>query len=210
MQDVIKTIEAYPLVPVFYHDDITTCINTIDSCYEGGVRVFEFVNRGVNALKNFEALVDYRNQAWPDLKLGIGTIKTQQDAQEFLALNPDFIVSPIVNPQVGQLTLANNTCWIPGAMTPTEIALAAQVGARLIKLFPGDVLGPTFVKTVKPVFPELKFMVTGGVLMQQENLHNWFKAGVSAVGAGSNLFQQPDYDALQHKVATAFTWIREV
>ncbi|MES2486042.1 MAG: bifunctional 4-hydroxy-2-oxoglutarate aldolase/2-dehydro-3-deoxy-phosphogluconate aldolase [Bacteroidota bacterium] len=210
MQDVLKTIEAYPLVPVFYHDDITTCIDTIDSCYKGGVRVFEFVKRGGNAHKNFEALVDHRNQAWPDLKLGIGTIKTQQEAQDFLALKADFIVSPIVNPPVGQVTLANNTCWIPGAMTPTEIALAAQVGAQFIKLFPGDVLGPQFVKAVKAVFPELKFMVTGGVLMQQDNLHSWFKAGVNAVGAGSNLFQQPDYNALQHNVATALNWIKEV
>jgi len=207
MQEILKTIETSPLVPIFYHDDIARCIEVIDSCYKGGVKVFEFVNRGAHARQNFEMLISYRNGHWPDLKLGVGTIKSGQEAKDFLVLKADFIVSPIVNKEIGEVTLGQDICWIPGAMTPTEINLAAQIGAQLVKLFPGDVLGPQFVKAVKPVFPGLKFMVTGGVAIEEESIRNWMLAGVAAIGAGSGLFSTP-IDVLEKRVAMVLHWIQ--
>jgi len=208
MEDLIKIIEAYPVVPIFYHDDIATCINAIGSCYKGGIRVFEFVNRGAFAKENFEKLIAYRNEHWPDLKLGIGTIKTQQEALDFLSLKADFMVSPIVKKEIAEVTLDKGILWIPGAMTPTEIAFAESLGAPLVKLFPGEVLGPQFVKAVRPLFPGLKFMATGGVLVEEQNLKDWFAAGVISVGAGSKLFQDIAYnEALEARVKTLFTWL---
>jgi len=208
MNNILHIIERYPVVPIFYDDDITNCINAVDGCYKGGVRVFEFVNRGALAKQNFEQLIAYRNEHWPDLKLGIGTIKNQQEALDFIALKADFIVSPLVKKEIAEVTLHKGILWIPGAMTPTEIDLAQTLGAPIVKLFPGDVLGQQFVKAVKPLFPGLKFMATGGVLVEKENVNNWFFAGVTAVGVGSKLFENSNSkNELEQRVKSMFTWI---
>ena len=208
MNNILHIIERYPVVPIFYDDDITNCINAVDGCYKGGVRVFEFVNRGALAKQNFEQLIAYRNEHWPDLKLGIGTIKNQQEALDFIALKADFIVSPLVKKEIAEVTLHKGILWIPGAMTPTEIDLAQTLGAPVVKLFPGDVLGQQFVKAVKPLFPGLKFMATGGVLVEKENVNNWFFAGVTAVGVGSKLFENSNSkNELEQRVKSMFTWI---
>jgi 2-dehydro-3-deoxyphosphogluconate aldolase / (4S)-4-hydroxy-2-oxoglutarate aldolase len=207
MYDLLKKIETYPVVPIFYHDDSAVCKSVLEMCYNGGVRVFEFVNRGAFAKVNFEALIAYRDAHFPDLKLGVGTIKTHQEAVDFIALKADFIVSPIVNKDIAQVTTDKGVLWIPGAMTPTEIAYAQSLGAPLIKLFPGDVLGPQFIKAVKPLFPGLKFMVTGGVLYAEDNVNAWFSSGVTAIGMGSQLFQSKEADAVHLKLRTLFGWI---
>jgi len=208
MNDILHIIERYPVVPIFYDDDITNCINAVDGCYKGGVRVFEFVNRGALAKQNFEQLIAYRNEHWPDLKLGIGTIKNQQEALDFIALKADFIVSPLVKKEIAEVTLHKGILWIPGAMTPTEIDLAQTLGAPVVKLFPGDVLGQQFVKAVKPLFPGLKFMATGGVLVEKENVNNWFFAGVTAVGVGSKLFENSNSkNELEQRVKSIFSWV---
>jgi len=208
MNDILQIIETYPIVPIFYNDDITACINAVDGCYNGGVRVFEFVNRGSLAKENFERLIAYRNEHWPSLKLGIGTIKNQREALDFIALKADFIVSPLVKKEIAEVTLDKGILWIPGAMTPTEIDLAETLGAPVVKLFPGDVLGPQFVKAVRPLFPGLKFMATGGVLVEEGNIKNWFSAGVTAVGAGSKLFENINSDSeLEERVQSMFIWI---
>lgn len=207
MNPLLETILLHPLVPIYYNDNLTDCIDKIDSCYKGGVRVFEFVNRGPQALANFKELQAYRDAHWPDLKFGIGTIKTKQQAQDFALLKPDFIVCPIVDKKVAKVARKNNILWIPGAMTPTEVALAGSLRAELIKLFPGDTLGPDFVKAIKPVFPELKFMVTGGVVPEENNIKTWFAAGASAVGLGSKLFQGADAGEIQVRISNVFKWL---
>jgi len=208
MNDVLNIIEAYPIVPIFYNDDITACINAIDGCYKGGVRVFEFVNRGPLAKENFEQLIAHRNEHWQDLKLGIGTIKNKQEALDFIALKADFIVSPLVKKEIAKVTLDKGILWIPGAMTPTEIDLAQTLGAPIVKLFPGDVLRQQFVKAVKPLFYGLKFMATGGVLVEENNLKSWFSAGVTAVGAGSKLFENiNNNEELEQRVKLMLSWI---
>lgn len=208
MNQLFETIASSPLVPIYYNDDLANCIEKIDSCYRGGVRVFEFVNRGPLALANFKELQAYRDANWPDLKLGIGTIKTKEQALNFAALTPDFIVSPIVDKKVAKVARKNNIPWIPGAMTPTEVAFAGSLGAELVKLFPGDTLGPDFVKAIKPVFPELKFMVTGGVVPEGENIKSWFNAGATAVGLGSKLFQDADAAEIKSRISKVFNWLR--
>ncbi|WP_116787523.1 bifunctional 4-hydroxy-2-oxoglutarate aldolase/2-dehydro-3-deoxy-phosphogluconate aldolase [Flavobacterium psychrotrophum] len=207
MNPLFDTIAAYPLVPIYYNDNIADCIDKIDSCYKGGVRVFEFVNRGPLALANFEALQVYRDANWPELKFGIGTIKTKEHAQDFAALKPDFMVSPVVDKKVAKVARKNNIPWIPGAMTPTEVAWASSLGAELVKLFPGDTLSPDFVKAIKPVFPEVRFMVTGGVIPEEKNIKTWFAAGVTAVGLGSKLFQDADADEIQTRICNTFKWL---
>ena len=188
---VLEYIKRFPVIPVYYDEDPEVCLAVLTACYEGGIRIFEFTNRGNAAIDNFKILLTYRNKNFPDLKLGIGTIKTVPQATTFIDLGADFIVSPIVRTDLAEVTSKSNTFWIPGCMTPTEINLAEELGACLIKLFPGDTLGPGFLKAIKPLFPDLTFMPTGGVDVNKENIDNWLNAGVTALGFGSKLFQKP-------------------
>jgi 2-dehydro-3-deoxyphosphogluconate aldolase/(4S)-4-hydroxy-2-oxoglutarate aldolase len=179
--------------------------------YAGGIRVFEFVSRGAKALENFKILLDYKKAHLSDLLLGIGTIKTAAQAQAFISAGADFIVSPIVLKEIAEVTLDRGVLWIPGCMTPTEIALAESLGAPLVKLFPGDTLGPGFLKAIKPLFPNVKFMPTGGVDVAEDNIRGWFEAGVYSVGLGSKLFNAPtdatDYTWLSERAQKLFGWI---
>ena len=202
ISNTLQTILDYPVIPVYYHQDPDTCIQVLEACYEGGIRVFEFTNRGEQAPENFKALLAYRNDHFKDLNLGIGTIKTAQQAKDYISAGADFIVSPIVKEAVAQVAAEHGIFWIPGCMTPTEISFAEELGAQLIKLFPGDTLGAGFLKAIKPLFPALKFMPTGGVDLSKSNVEGWLDAGVSALGFGSKLFSN---DA----GATGYTWLSE-
>ncbi len=192
IDQIIEKIKAYPVIPVFYHDDVEVCKQVLKACYDGGIRVFEFVNRGKNAEANFKALVDYKKEAMPELTLGIGTILDRAAAESFLALGTEFLVSPIFVAELAKTAKANNCLWIPGCMTPTEIANAMFAGCGFVKLFPGETLGTGFLKGIKPLFPNMKFMPTGGVDVEENNIKNWFAAGVTSVGMGSKLFKQQD------------------
>ena len=200
--NTLEIIGNYPVIPVYYHEDKDTCLNVLKASYAGGIRVFEFTNRGGNAPENFKALLEYRNANLPDLKLGIGTIKTVEQAQQYISIGADFIVSPIVKEDIAKLAFTNAILWVPGCMTPTEINFAEELGASLVKLFPGDTLGPGFLKAIKPLFPGLKFMPTGGVDVNKENIDSWLNAGVTALGFGSKLFQAP-------QDAKDFSWLTE-
>ena len=198
----LKFIQDYPVIPVYYHEDEQTCIEVLKATYAGGIRVFEFTNRGEKAAENFKALLAYRNEHFKDMQLGIGTIKTVAQAEAYIQSGADFIVSPIVRADLAEVCAANHILWIPGCMTPTEINLAEELGAPLVKLFPGDTLGIGFLKAIKPLFPGLKFMPTGGVDVNKENIDNWLNAGVTALGFGSKLFMQPDK-------ANNYDWLTE-
>ncbi len=197
----ISSIEQYPVIPVYYHDDPEVCSSVLKACYEGGIRIFEFTNRGANAAENFSILMKLRDEQYPDLQLGIGTIKTADQAGTFLEKGADFVVSPIVKAEIAEAVQKENKLWIPGCMTPTEISLAEELGATLIKLFPGDILGPAYLKSIKPLFPDLKFMPTGGVELTHESISSWLNAGVSAIGFGSKLFARPDSET------PGFAWL---
>ncbi len=184
--NTLQTIQEHPVIPVFYHQDPQVCVDVLTACYDGGIRVFEFTNRGEHATHNFKILLDHRNAHFPDLKLGIGTIKTSAQAEDYLNIGADFIVSPIVKSEIAKVSSDHNILWIPGCMTPTEINYAEELGAPLIKLFPGDTLGPGFLKAIKPLFPTLKFMPTGGVDLDKDNIDGWLNAGVSALGLVPN------------------------
>ena len=212
MKEILDHILNYPVLPVYYNDDPQTCIDVVNACYDGGIRVFEFVNRGENALDNFKQLLEFRNTQLPELKLGIGTIKDAATAIQYLKAGADFIVSPVVKKEIAEVTLHQNVLWIPGCMTPTEISLAEDLGAPLVKLFPGDTLGAKFLKAIKPLFPGMRFMPTGGVSPEEKNITEWFEAGVSAVGMGSKLFARPDdavgYGWLSDKASQLMGWVK--
>lgn len=209
-EQLLEKILNNPVIPVFYDDDLQTCIAILKSCYTGGIRVFEFVNRGREAKANFKALLAYKEEHFPDLSLGIGTIMNPDDAERFIDLGTDFLVSPIFNESIAAVARKNNILWIPGCMTPSEIAAANLAGCTYIKLFPGDTLGPGFLKSIRPVFPNIRFMPTGGVECAEDNIKTWFEAGVSSVGLGSKLFSkkdgQYDLDQIEANCRNLLAW----
>ena len=205
-------VKKVKLLPLFYHDDIAVCKEIVKALYMAGIRCIEFTNRGPLALENFKLLLAHRNEHYADLVLAIGTIQNQKEAQAFIEAGADFLISPIFDQSIADAAYLHKKLWIPGCMTPTEIHMAESAGCDLIKLFPGNVLGPGFVRAIKPLFPSLSFMVTGGVDTSKENLTAWFEAGVVGVGMGSKLISDKvlatkNYAEIETTTAKALTII---
>lgn len=185
---VTAKMAAAPMVPVFYHKDVETAKAVVKACYDGGVRVFEFTNRGDYAHEVFEAVRKYAAVECPEMAFGVGSIVDPATAALYMQLGADFVVGPLFNPDVAKC--CNRRClpYIPGCCSVSEVGFAQEAGCDIVKLFPGDVLGPKMVKGMLAPMPWTKIMVTGGVEPTKENLDSWFSAGVFAVGMGSKLF----------------------
>jgi len=188
---VSQIMKETGIVPVFYHKDLEVCKQVIKSCYEGGARVFEFTNRGDFAHEAFGELNKYVSQNFEDMILGVGSVIDPGTTSLFLQLGANFIVSPIVNAEMAKTCNRRKVAWMPGCGSVTEISYAEELGAEVVKIFPGSqVGGPSFVKAVKGPLPWSSIMPTGGVSPTKENLEEWFQAGVHCVGIGSKLFNK--------------------
>lgn len=188
----INQLKDHPLVPVFYHSDVNIAKEVVLACYAGGVRHFEWTNRGPAALEIFRSLRNLIDQECPGMTLGIGTILHPEQALPFLDAGADFLVQPGTTLSVGELCAHRNIPWIPGVMTPTEIMSAWMAGATAVKIFPGQMLSPAYIKALRGPFPQIPMMVTGGVEPTEESLQSWLGSGVQAVGLGSQLFKNLD------------------
>ena len=185
---VIQAMKETGMVPVFYHGDIETAKQVVKACYEGGVRAFEFANRGDFAQEVFGELVKFANKELPGMIMGIGTVVDAPTAALYIQLGANFVVGPMYNPEIAPVCNRRLIPYCPGCATATEVGTAQAAGCDICKVFPGDVLGPGFVKGVRAPMPWSQLMVTGGVKPEKANLEAWFKAGVTCVGMGSNLF----------------------
>jgi len=209
----LNSILTQGMLPLFYYDNAEVSLQVAKTLYKAGVRALEYTNRGEYALENFKVLRKARKKEMPDLHLGIGTIKNISEAETFADAGADFIVSPIINPEVGKAAHKHALLWIPGCMTPTEIYAAQKHGAELIKIFPANILGPAFISSIRDLFPGQLFVPTGGVELNQKNISEWFKAGVCAVGFGSKLISKEVlekrlYDQLYTDTLKAFDLIK--
>ncbi len=185
---VLNKMAAVPMVPVFYNASAAVACAVVKACYDGGVRLFEFTNRGDFAHEVFTELSKYVARECPELALGVGSIVDPATAALYMQLGADFVVGPLFNPEVAKICNRRGVPYIPGCGSVSEIGFAQEAGCDVCKLFPGDVLGPKMVKGLLAPMPWSKIMVTGGVEPTSDNLSAWFKAGVFAVGMGSKLF----------------------
>ena len=176
------------MVPVFYNADPEISKKVLKACYDGGVRAFEFTNRGDFAQEVFKELVKYANRELPGMILGIGSVVDPGTAALFIQLGANFVVGPVWNPAVVPVCNRRLIPYCPGCGSASEVSAAQEAGCDVCKVFPGDVLGPAFVKGLLGPMPWSQLMVTGGVKPERANLEAWFKAGVTCVGMGSNLF----------------------
>ena len=185
---VLTVMSQTGMVPVFYNGDIEIAKNVLKACYAGGVRAFEFTNRGDFAHEVFGELVKYAAKECPEMILGVGSIIDPATAALYLQLGANFVVGPLFNPEVAKICNRRSVPYTPGCGSVSEVGFAQESGCDLCKVFPGDVLGTAFVKGLKAPMPWSNLMVTGGVKPEEANLKGWFDAGVMCVGMGSNLF----------------------
>ena len=190
IQKITTAIIQQGMLPLYYNEDENVTIEVLRAIYRGGIKAVEYTSRGDAALNNFTKMIAVRNAEMPDLLLGIGTIKNVQQAEEYYKVGADFFISPGFVPEVASFLIGKGVLYSPGCMTPTEIIAAENAGVTFIKLFPGNMLGPDYLSSIKDIFPKLVFMPTGGVDTTRENIEAWFKAGVSAVGMGSKLISK--------------------
>jgi len=197
-QAITDVIIKQGILPLYFNPDETVSVDILRTIFKAGIKAVEYTNRGEAALKNFKKLVEVRNSEMAGLMLGVGTIKNLQQAEDYMKAGADFLVSPGLVSDVAAYAVNKDIFYAPGCMTPSEIIAAENAGIGFIKLFPGNMLGPEFLSSIKEIFPKLLFMPTGGGDTTKENIEGWCKAGVCAVGIGSKLIskklmEQKDY-----------------
>lgn len=213
---VLNAIFEVGVVPVFYHKDAKTTIGVIEACAAGGARVVEFTNRGDLAYRVFAEAMQHVIDHKVDVILGVGSVVDAPTAALYIASGANFVVGPLLNPEVARLCNRRKIAYSPGCGSASEIAQAEELGVEIVKVFPGkEVGGPGFVKSVLGPCPWTRIMPTGGVDATRESLEAWFKAGVACVGIGSNLvtkevLERKDFAALTRNARQVVEWVKEI
>ncbi|MFN2130457.1 MAG: bifunctional 4-hydroxy-2-oxoglutarate aldolase/2-dehydro-3-deoxy-phosphogluconate aldolase [Anaerolineae bacterium] len=214
--DVLNQMVNLGVVPVFYNGDVEVAKQIVAACSRGGAKVVEFTNRGDFAYQVFGQLVQYFEQAAPDVILGVGSVCDPGTAALYINNGANFVVGPVTNPDVAKICNRRKIAYSPGCGSASEVSYAEELGVEIVKVFPGtQVGGPAFVKAVLGPNPWTRIMPTGGVSATRESIEAWFRAGVACVGIGSSLITKElvaagDFDGLAEKVTQVLTWIREV
>tara|TARA_R110000868_G_scaffold252973_7_gene509698 strand:- start:1037 stop:1705 length:669 start_codon:yes stop_codon:yes gene_type:complete len=213
--EVAQAMKDTGMIPLFFHNDIELSKNVLKACYDGGARLMEFTARGDFAHEVFGELTKYAIKELPGMIMGVGSVTDGAAASLYMALGANFIVTPVLREDIAIACNRRKVLWSPGCGSLTEIARAEELGCEIVKLFPGDLYGPKFVKGIKGPQPWTSIMPTGGVSPTEENLKCWFDAGVTCVGMGSQLISKDiiankDYSKLQQDVKNAIALIKTV
>jgi 2-dehydro-3-deoxyphosphogluconate aldolase/(4S)-4-hydroxy-2-oxoglutarate aldolase len=214
--EVYNAIIEQGLVPVFYNGNFENAKNIVKAIAKAGGKIIEFTNRGDFAIEIFIKLIKYFEKDEPQLIFGVGSVFEPNTAALYINNGTNFVVGPVLNPEIAKLCNRRRIPYSPGCGTPSEISLAEELGCEIIKIFPGGILGgPNFVRSVLAPSPWTKLMPTGGVDITEESLKNWFDAGVVAVGIGSKLITKDlvsnnDWDAINNNVKITLDIIKRL
>ncbi|MGL6178100.1 MAG: bifunctional 4-hydroxy-2-oxoglutarate aldolase/2-dehydro-3-deoxy-phosphogluconate aldolase [Tannerellaceae bacterium] len=214
--DVFRTMEETGIVPVFYHQNIELLQEVVAACYNAGIRVFEFTNRGDYAHEVFAQINKWASTHCPEMIMGVGSVVDAGTASLYIQLGANFIVAPILDEATAMVCNKRKIAWAPGCGTLNEISRAEELGAEIVKIFPGSsVGGPQYVKAIKGPCPWTSVMPTGGVEPTNESLSAWFNAGVTCVGLGSNLFpkeilEKNDWNTITANCQFALDLVKEI
>lgn len=203
--EVANVMRETGMVPLFYHPDVDLGKKVLKACYNGGARLLEFTARGDFASEVFSELIKYSIEELPGLIMGVGSITDAAAASFYMQMGANFIVTPSMREDIAIVCNRRKVLWSPGCGSLTEINRAEELGCEIVKLFPGDIYGPGFVKAIRGPQPWTSVMPTGGVSTEESNLKAWFDAGVVCVGMGSKLISKEiltnkDFTALENKV----------
>ena len=212
---VINKMMELKMVPLFYHSDFQVAKYILQACYNGGARLIEFTNRGDFAIEVFSKLIKFASKELPGMIVGIGSVTNSAAASQYMLLGANFVVTPVLREDIAIVCNRRKVLWIPGCGSLSEIAKAEEMGCEFIKLFPGNVYGPDFIKSVKAPQPWSSIMPTGGVSIEQSNLLGWFKAGADCVGLGSKLISKEilinqDFKKLEKNVLDTLQFIQKI
>lgn len=213
--EVLQKVAEQGMMPLFYNPDVELGKQVIAACYEGGARLLEFTNRGDFAHEVFGELNKFCRKELPEMIMGVGSINDAGTASLFMQLGANFIVSASLREDIAKVCNRRKVPYMPGCGTLTEIGKAEELGCDIVKLFPGSVYGPGFIKAIKGPQPWTNIMPTGGVAPTEENLKGWFGAGAICVGMGSKLISKQiiadkDFKELTRKTKSALQVIQDV
>ena len=213
--EVAQTMKSSGMVPLFYNNDINTAKKILKACYNGGARLMEFTNRGDFALEVFAALNKYAINELPGMIMGVGSVTDAGSASAYMLCGANFIVTPVLREDIAIICNRRKVLWAPGCGSLTEIAKAEEFGAEIIKVFPGNIYGPDFVKAILAPQPWTSIMPTGGVSPTEKNLKSWFDSGVTCVGMGSKLMIRKDdgsfdYDKIEYLTRNTLEIIKKL
>ena len=212
--DTISIIRNTGIVPVFYNADVELTKQVVKACYDGGIRAFEFTNRGDGAHRVFKELIAFVRAECPEMALGAGTILDAPTAAQYIQMGADFLVSPCLVEEIAPLANKRGVPYSPGCGSVSEMVRGMELGCDLVKVFPaGNVGGPSFVKNVLAPLPWAMLMATGAVEPTEENLKAWAASGVTAVGMGSKLFPKEkiasgDWASISALCAKSLAWFK--
>jgi 2-dehydro-3-deoxyphosphogluconate aldolase/(4S)-4-hydroxy-2-oxoglutarate aldolase len=213
--EVAQVMKDTGLVPLFFNSDIEVSKKVLKACYDGGARLLEFTARGDFALEVFTALTKYAIAELPGMIMGVGSVTDAAAASLYMQMGANFIVTPVLREDIALVCNRRKVLWSPGCGSLTEIARAEELGCEIVKLFPGGIYGPDFVKAIKGPCPWTSIMPTGGVSPTKENLEGWFNAGVTCVGMGSKLIAKDnsgnyDYNKIENMTREAMQIIQDL
>lgn len=213
--EVALKMEEQGMVPLFYHEDIELGKQILRACYKGGARLLEFTSRGDFAHEVFRELNKFALKELDGMILGVGSVTDAASASLYMSLGANFIVTPVLREDIALVCNRRKVLWSPGCGSLSEIAKAEELGCEIVKLFPGGIYGPTFIKGIKAPQPWTRVMPTGGVAPTEENLSGWFNAGATCVGMGSKLISKDiiknrRYDHLESSVKDALSLIKKI
>ncbi|MBQ4913660.1 bifunctional 4-hydroxy-2-oxoglutarate aldolase/2-dehydro-3-deoxy-phosphogluconate aldolase [Maribacter sp. MMG018] len=213
--EVARVMQESGMVPLFYHPDVELGKKVLKACYDGGARLMEFTARGDFAFEVFSELNKYAIKELPGMIMGVGSITDAAAASMFMQMGANFIVTPSLREDIATVCNRRKVLWSPGCGSLTEINRAEELGCEIVKLFPGALYGPGFVKGIKGPQPWTSVMPTGGVSTDEENLKAWFDAGVTCVGMGSKLISKEilakkDFGGLENTVRETLAKIKKM
>ncbi len=213
--EVAQKMEEQGMVPLFYHPDLAIAKRVAHALYVGGARLLEFTNRGDFAHEIFRELNQYCLDEMPDMIIGVGSVTDAGTASLYMQLGANFIVTPVLREDIALVCNRRKVLWSPGCGSLTEIARAEELGCEIVKLFPGSVYGPGFIKAVRAPQPWTHMMPTGGVSPDEANLKSWFDAGAYCVGMGSKLMIKDeqgnfDFEQIQNLTTQTLKMIRRL
>lgn len=179
---ILDQIQKIGLVAVIRGPSVELTLKMVTALVKGGVTGIEITYTTPRATEVVSLL---KKEFGAQILLGMGTLTETRQVEEAQTAGAQFLVSPICEENLGEAMRASGLPIMIGALTPTEVYRAYQLGSDVVKLFPGSLVGPAYVKSLKGPFPYIPLMPTGGV--SADNVSEWFVAGVFAVGAGSEL-----------------------
>lgn len=207
--EVLSHIETFKAVAVLRIPDENLFDPVAEALYEGGVRTLEITMTVPNALQLIRRAVENLPK---DMLIGVGSVLNAETVQSSVEAGAQFVVSPVTKKEIIDQAKKQDRVVMVGAFTPTEIQQAWEWGSDIVKVFPANITGMDFFKSVKAPLPHLKLMPTGGVTLT--NGREWLKAGACAVGVGSALvsgedLKNRDFNAIKEKARVLVEGLRE-